>query len=606
MYSTPTPRTDPAFLALQSALAGRFSLESELGRGGMGIVFLARDVILERPVAIKLLAPAFGAREDMRRRFLREARVAAQCFHPHIVPIHEVAESGELAWFVMGYVQGETLADRLQRIGPLPPDAVRRIGREIGWALSYAHERGVVHRDVKPENILLEQSTGRALIADFGIALPDRATHASGEVMGTARFMAPEQALGDAVDGRADLYALGVTLYLASTGHYPFEGASAMAVVARQTTARAPSVRQLAPGLPHALGNAIDQCLAPVPDDRYDNAAAFVAALERTPEGGELPAEARDIRQGMLSTVNLVDWGIAMALAGIFLVMGETPRSFGRSLMANIVQTVLSFTALVTALRGGETVWSVHRALRTGVDPDIVVDALAPGPSIPHRASGPLKAIAMLFAGFLLALGQAKADELGLPSALHLLANILTWIVPPVLIHRAITGLRSGSGVSAWLYSFIRKPLAQQFVRLLGGRKAGAAARPVPASAPTEVMLEHAADAIFARLAPATRAQLSAVPGAAAALAREAEALRAQAHIAQARGERPEIEARLGTTIAALESIRVDLLRVEAEAAVPGNLTEQLEVVQELHRRIDAMQEVERTLSRQFREPTPA
>jgi len=168
----PAP-TDPTFIALQTAVAGRFSLESELGRGGMGIVYLARDVILERPVAIKLLTPALAAREDMRRRFLREARLAAQCFHPNIVPIHEVAESGDLAWFVMAYVPGESLAERLRRVGPLPADEVRRIGREIGWALAYAHERGVVHRDVKPENILLEQGSDRALIADFGIAVTE-------------------------------------------------------------------------------------------------------------------------------------------------------------------------------------------------------------------------------------------------------------------------------------------------------------------------------------------------------------------------------------------------------------------------------------------------
>jgi serine/threonine-protein kinase len=161
---------DPAFVALQTALAGRFSLETEIGRGGMGIVYLARDVFLERPVAIKLLAPTIAARGDVRRRFLREARIAAQCFHPNIVPIHGVEESGDLAWFVMAYVPGETLADRLRRVGPLPADAIRRIGREVGWALSYAHERGVVHRDVKPENIFLRNHGDRetACLADFG------------------------------------------------------------------------------------------------------------------------------------------------------------------------------------------------------------------------------------------------------------------------------------------------------------------------------------------------------------------------------------------------------------------------------------------------------
>ncbi|HSC98677.1 MAG TPA: serine/threonine-protein kinase, partial [Casimicrobiaceae bacterium] len=188
---------------------------------------------LERPVAIKVLAPSLAARHDMRARFLREARIAAQCFHPHIVPIHAVEEAEDLAWIVMAYVRGETLADRLRRSGPLDADEVRRLAREVGWALSYAHQRGVVHRDIKPENLLIDASTDRYVIADFGIALGNDqlVTPAGGAVPGTARYMAPEQAFGEAVDGRADLYALGVTLFVAATGRAPFEAPTAMALV---------------------------------------------------------------------------------------------------------------------------------------------------------------------------------------------------------------------------------------------------------------------------------------------------------------------------------------------------------------------------------------
>ncbi len=257
----PAP-ADPDFLRLQSAVAGRFSLERELGRGGMGVVYLARDVLLERAVAIKLLAPQLARRPDMRSRFVREARIAAQCFHPHIVPIHAVEEAGDLAWFVMAFVDGETLAERLRRAGPLPPATVRRIGREIGWALSYAHERGVVHRDVKPENILLEAGTDRALISDFGIALRHGADAdgADGQPAGTARYMAPEQAQGTAIDGRADLYALGLTLWVAATGRHPFTGTSALALLAQHATTPVPPVRSAAPGIPTDVGDAIDRC----------------------------------------------------------------------------------------------------------------------------------------------------------------------------------------------------------------------------------------------------------------------------------------------------------------------------------------------------------
>lgn len=616
--------TDPAFLALQTALAGRFSLQGELGRGGMGIVYLARDVLLERPVAIKLLAPVLGARNDMRRRFLREARIAAQCFHPHIVPIHEVAESGDLAWFVMGYVAGETLADRLRRVGTLPADAIRRLGREIGWALAYAHERGVVHRDVKPENILLEQGTDRALIADFGIALPDASVQHSGEVAGTARFMAPEQASGETVDGRADLYALGVTLYLAATGRYPFDGRTAMAIVAQQYAGHAPTVRTVAPRLPAGLADAIDQCLASRVSDRFDTAADFVAALERTPDGRELPLEAREVRQGAVATMNLADWLVALALAGFFLVVGEESRSFGRAIMTGWVQNVLTFTAVCTALRGGETLFAARRALRSGVAPDAVEEALAPGPTASLKPIGMFAGMGLLGGGFALASAQAQVDPLGLPQALELLGNVATWFLPPAMVHRAIIGMRRTSGLSAWYYTFVRRPLARRLVGWLNRGAPSTTPRPVPDSTATEIMLGDAAEAIFARLPRAMQQELQAVPAAAAVLANDAIALRARAlelsdeqrrlrdvpnpdpaRVRALDDERADVQGRLSTTIAALEAVRLDLLRLEAGRTLPGSLTEQLDVVRDLQRRVDAAAEVEHLLGGIAPEPTP-
>jgi serine/threonine-protein kinase len=191
---------DPLFLQLQGALLGRYSLEREIGRGGMGIVFLARDVSLDRPVAIKLLPPARAGRPALRERFLREARTAARLSHPNIVPIHAVEESGGLVWFVMTYVPGETLGTRLRERGSLPPAEVVRILRDVAWALSHAHAQGVVHRDVKPDNILLETGGRRALIADFGIAA---AMEQDGEMAGTIGYLSPEQAMGQRLDGRA-------------------------------------------------------------------------------------------------------------------------------------------------------------------------------------------------------------------------------------------------------------------------------------------------------------------------------------------------------------------------------------------------------------------
>src|SRR4029079_12999678 len=182
------------FLELQAALAGEYSLQREIGRGGMGVVYLARDVQLDRGVAIKDLPMHLAPLTTARERFVQEARTAAGLSHPHIVPIHRVGEADGFVFFVMSYVAGETLGERLRTQGPLPSADAARVLREVAWALAYAHGRGVVHRDIKPDNILLEAGTGRAMVTDFGIAHGGgQASNAIdfGKLMGTAHFMSP-------------------------------------------------------------------------------------------------------------------------------------------------------------------------------------------------------------------------------------------------------------------------------------------------------------------------------------------------------------------------------------------------------------------------------
>ena len=264
------------------ALADQFDLVRPLGAGGMGAVWLVRDRMLDRLVALKvLLAGSAGAAEQ--ERFLREARTAAKLVHPHIVPIFRADVTGATTWFTMGFVEGESLGDRLRDRRTLPPTDVVRHLREAAWALAYAHARGVVHRDVKPDNLLLDRESGRVLVTDFGIArdlAPDAARlTADGSVLGTVYYMSPEQAAGDAIDGRSDVYALGVVGYQALSGVLPFDGPPPAVLVAHVTKAP-PPLAQVAPQVPAALAAVIDRCIAKRPEARYESAEALAAALD--------------------------------------------------------------------------------------------------------------------------------------------------------------------------------------------------------------------------------------------------------------------------------------------------------------------------------------
>ena len=321
-------------LALQEAVAGRYAVERELGRGGMGVVFLARDLALDRLVAIKLLPPALAASADRRARFLREARTAARLSHPNIVPIHSVEESDGLVFFVMGYVAGETLGERVRRHGRLPAAEVTQVVREVAWALAYAHRQGVVHRDVKPENILLEREGGRAMVTDFGIAQVsgDAADTPAGQVIGTARAVSPEQAAGEPVDGRSDLYSLGVAAYLAATGQWPFDGDSAAAVLAKHLTQTPPSVLGLRPDLPAPLAHAIERCLAKSPADRFASGEELAAALGSTlPVLATTPAPvARAARELHELGTDLGGYGSVMLFVVVFNLVTRFYHPFGR------------------------------------------------------------------------------------------------------------------------------------------------------------------------------------------------------------------------------------------------------------------------------------
>jgi hypothetical protein len=283
--TTPTTPSD-----IRQQLGDRYAIERELGRGGMGAVYLARDLRLDRPVALKVLPAEFAGDSALRERFLRETRTAASFSHPNIVPVHAVEEREGVLAFAMGYVEGESVAERVRRAGPLDVRSMVRLLQDIGYALAYAHGRGVVHRDIKPDNIMLERATGRALLMDFGISRsivakvePKGFTQGLtrvGEVVGTAEYMSPEQASGDVVDGRSDLYSLGLVALFALTGQSAITGDSTQQILVKQLTETPPSATSLRPDLPEALGAAIDRCVAKEPAARFATAEAHVEAID--------------------------------------------------------------------------------------------------------------------------------------------------------------------------------------------------------------------------------------------------------------------------------------------------------------------------------------
>ncbi|HYD54032.1 MAG TPA: serine/threonine-protein kinase [Gemmatimonadaceae bacterium] len=594
------------FLALQAALAGEYSLQRELGRGGMGIVYLARDVQLDRDVAIKVLPSHLARTAASRERFVREARTAAGLSHPHIVPIHRVGDAGGFVFFVMSYVEGETLGERLRTKGPLPPAEAARVLREVAWALAYAHGRGIVHRDVKPDNILLEAGTGRALVTDFGIAQAggDAAPVTDpGRIMGTAHFMSPEQAASEPVDGRSDIYSLGVVGYLAVSGRLPFEASNLPALLVRQATEAPPSVARSAPGLPPALAAAIDRCLARDPDARFRDGESMAAALAPAPDTRPaLPPTLRawlGARNPLL--VPYMGWSggfgvLTLANLGLWLA-GRRPdgpadivllAAFTSAPLLPIVGFHLNQAR--RQFRAGHTLADLRTALEVDRREQAEVEAAAREDREPlsHRllrlatvASGTWFAVTV---GLMIA-GAVTEQQIG-----------ARWVIFP-LFSTMVMGAVSNAldvqfiptKVRRWWQSGLRDRLWKGRVGEWVARRLGApeTSRAVGAGVfrPTEAALGVAAADLFAALPAAYREQLAELPATVAALeARAAEAraeldvITSMAPTGSADAEllerrRKAASTHLAESVAALEGIRLDLLRLHAGTSDLAPLT---------------------------------
>jgi serine/threonine-protein kinase len=339
---------------LRKALADRYTVERELGRGGMATVYLAEDLKHKRQVAIKLLDPEL-ARALGSERFLREVEVTAKLTHPHILALYDSGEADGFLFYVMPYIEGETLRDRMSRDGQLPLDDALQITREIAAALSYAHSQGVIHRDIKPENVLL--SAGEAVVADFGIA---RAiTEAGGENLtetgisiGTPTYMSPEQAAGEKLDGRSDVYSLGCVLYEMLAGEPPYTGPSAQAIVAKKLSEPVPRVSVVREMVPRSVESTLERALAKAPADRFPTALAFSEALST---------------DAVTPRVQLRGWRRAVAALAAVVVLALAARGLASILAGEQVDTlaVLPLTDLTADPEQAYLAAGVHEALIT-------------------------------------------------------------------------------------------------------------------------------------------------------------------------------------------------------------------------------------------------
>ncbi|HWO90311.1 MAG TPA: bifunctional serine/threonine-protein kinase/formylglycine-generating enzyme family protein [Gemmatimonadales bacterium] len=321
--SRPSAATQPMFAdlatKLQAALGEGYAVETQLGAGGFAVVFLVRDLNLKRKLAVKVLSPDLISSKTVMERFRREAETVAQLSHPHIVPLHFIGQKDDMLYLAMECVDGGSLADRIQREHRLPHDDVIRYMREVAMALDHAHRRGVIHRDIKPHNVLLDRDTGRALVTDFGIARTAEGTSltASGMMVGTPAYLSPEQVTGNPTDHRADIYALGVMGFEMLTGEPPFTGPTPTAVLMKRLAEAPPRVGKLRPDTPQILQDVIEGCLAHNPDERYQSAGDVARTLgAQTPISGGHVTSQVTVKRRARSRRRLI-----MAVAGAAVVI---------------------------------------------------------------------------------------------------------------------------------------------------------------------------------------------------------------------------------------------------------------------------------------------
>jgi serine/threonine-protein kinase len=592
----------------------------------MGIVYLAYEVALDRPVALKLLPPSLATQPALRERFLREARTAARLSHPNIVPIFAVDQVGQFVFFAMAYVEGETLGQRIRSRGPLALTEATAMLRDVAWAVGHAHGQGVVHRDLKADNILLEHGSGRVLVTDFGIAQVRSQTGTTGAhgIVGTAEYMSPEQASGEPVDERSDVYSLGVVGYFAATGRLPFTGATVSEVLAKHITQPAPPLTTVGPDVGGTLARAVDRCLAKEPGQRFQSAGELARALAESLEVRRdiplaLRAFVRQLRasyqSGAVLTI-LSLWALS-SLTWMVLNRQWGPATFLAAIMTALVAGPFAFLVPITrrVLRAGYTHADLVRALQTDLDRqrEELVFQFGRDASLTERV-----AHWVTYGGFaLFGLGTAAGVLLpafgtGLAGGAMIAGAVTTVVAGAVAGHRYqrrkdLTGER-------WL-RFWKSRLGQWFTKLSGlgvKRLPGAGA---PTYRQTELAIGMAADRLFEDLPRVVRKSLKDLPATVRRLESHAQTMRARivaldAGLAQMgshpghsldRGSerdklarqltlaRDDARQRLGESVTALETIRLQLLRMHAGGTTMESLTADLSAARDVADAVDRL-----------------
>jgi eukaryotic-like serine/threonine-protein kinase len=623
-------RADVDFIAVQEALAGEYSLERELGRGGMGIVYLAREARLARPVAIKVLPPALAARAALREAFLRESQTVARLSHPNIVPVYAAGERRGLVYIVMAYVDGITLGERVRTRGPLLPGQAARMLREVAWALAYAHGAGIVHRDVTAENIVLERGTDRAIVMDFGIAtaMMTAAMTEDGRVMGNAHYVSPEQAVGEPMDARSDLYSLGVCGFFAITGRLPFDAATPEEIVAQHLTTPAPPIARMTRSVPPRLAAAVDRCLEKDPAQRYRSAESFAEAIDLAFEHAkEIPMPLGVwISQGEKETgprAMLVTWGLVGGSLASVVMSSPWLVPVGVLTTAGI-SCVPILTRLRRVLKQGYTVDDLHVALRER--------ELVRTEELRYERQFSSVPLSPALRVILLVSSSSWVAQTWIATHATTASGLSPEFMSVALVLSAGFAVISTMGLAGqFVLQRLASPLAEAKIRFWkspwGARLASLASIGVtPANRPalvsrmlTETALGRATDHLYDALPKAVRKELAALPDTVRSLERNATSLRASIdscdeHLAafERSGRRDaDVEAelrdardlaadRLAQTIAALERIRLDLLRLQLGSVGVESVTASLAAAQRVGTQIailvEARDEVERLL----------